>query len=107
MIPPDFSRVRPGYEDVIAELRGRMPDDKIVDVLARYRAGGLHRDQAMELLDVDYLGVIYELVSVYDIQVPAPDPAEEARQAQMLRLLLNGQEVPIELRQPASWRVRH
>ncbi len=107
MTPPDLSRVRKGYHDVIAELRSRMQDDQIVGVLERYRFGGLHRDQAMELLDVDYLGVLYELVSVHQIEEPAPDPAEEARQAEMFKLLLNGEQVPVELRQPAAWRVRH
>lgn len=107
MTVPDLTRVRDGYHDVISELRGRMSDDQISDILERYRSGGMHRDQAMELLDVDYLGTLYELVSIYQIEDPAPDPAEEARQAEMLRLLLNGEEVPVELRQPASWRIRH
>ncbi|WP_105432741.1 hypothetical protein [Neorhizobium sp. T6_25] len=107
MTPPDLTRVRKGYETAITKVRARMSDDQIVDVLERYKHGGMHRDEAMELLDVDYLGVIYELVSLYDIQEPPPDPAEEARQAEMLRLLLSGEEVPVELRQPISWRIRH
>ncbi|NTI03104.1 hypothetical protein G6K88_13855 [Agrobacterium rhizogenes] len=107
MSAPDLKRVRQGYEAVIAELRGRMNDDQIVDILERYKHGGLQRDQAMEVLDIDYLGTLYELVSVYDIPEPPSDPAEEARQAEMLRLLLDGKEVPAELRQPASWRMRH
>ncbi len=107
MTPPDLNRIRSGYEAVIAELRVRMPDDQIVDILERYRQGGLDRDQAMELLDVDYLAVIYELVYVYQIPEPLSDPQEEARQAEMLRLLLSGKEVPVELRQPSLWRIRH
>ncbi|MGO8034980.1 hypothetical protein [Rhizobium leguminosarum] len=104
---PDNRRIRKSYETVIAELRSRMPDDQIVDVLERYQAGSLDRDRAMDALDIDYLGVLYELVGVYRIGAPEPDPAEEARQAEMMRLLLSGEEVPPELRQPASWRVRH
>lgn len=104
---PNLTRIRAGYETVINELRARMPDDQIVDVLERYRHGGIDRDQAMDLLGVDYLGVLFELVAVYQITEPPADPAEEKRQAEMLRLLLSGQEVPTELRQPASWRVRH
>ncbi|WP_288430141.1 hypothetical protein [uncultured Agrobacterium sp.] len=84
-----------------------MSDVEIIDILERYRHGGMHRDQAMEALDIDYLGTLYELVSVYQIQEPASDPVEESRQAEMLRLLLSGKEVPVELRQPASWRIRH
>ncbi|TCA41730.1 hypothetical protein E0J16_34135 [Rhizobium pisi] len=84
-----------------------MKDDQIADVLERYRHGGMHRDEAMEALNIDYLGVLYELVPVYQIPEPAPDPLEEARQAEMLRLLLSGEDVPPELRQPASWRIRH
>lgn len=106
MPPPDLSRVRQGYETVIAELRGRMQDDQIVDVLERYKHGGMQRDEAMEALDIDYLGTLHELVSVYDIPEPV-DVVENARQAEMLRLLLSGKEVPAELRQPASWRIRH
>ncbi|TAW65398.1 hypothetical protein ELI15_13980 [Rhizobium ruizarguesonis] len=107
MTLPDLSRIRPGYETVINELRSRMSDDQIVDVLDRYRHGGMDRDDAMTALDIDFLGVLYELVSVYRIPEPAVDPIEEARQAEMLRLLLNDEEVPAELRQPASWRIRH
>ncbi len=107
MTPPDLKRIRDGYHDVIAELRDRMHDDQIADVLERYRLGGLHRDKAMEMLDIDYLGTLYELVAVYQISEPPVDPAEEARQAEMLRLLLDGKEVPPELRQPASWRICH
>ncbi|MBX5164759.1 hypothetical protein [Rhizobium sp. NZLR4b] len=107
MTPPDLSRVRAGYETVIDELRGRMLDDQIVDVLERYRAGGLDRNEAMEVLDIDYLGVLYELVAVYQIPEPPSDPVEDARQAEMLRLLLDRKEVPAKLRQPAAWRIRH
>lgn len=107
MTSPDLTRIRDGYETVIAELRSRIPDHQIIDILERYKHGGMHRDEAMESLDIDYLGVLYELVSVYDIPEPATVPAEDARQAEMLRLLLSGEEVPVELRQPASWRTRH
>jgi hypothetical protein len=107
MTSPNLTSIREGYQAVITELRSRMPDDQIIDILERYKHGGMHRDQAMEALDIDYLGVLYELVSVYDIPEPAPDPAEEARQAEMLLLLLSGEEVPMDLRQPASWRIRH
>lgn len=107
MTPADLKRIRPGYETVIAELRERMTDDEIIDTLERYKQGGMPRDEVMEALDIDFLGTLYELVSVYQIQEPAPDPVEEARQPEMLRLLLSGKEVPVELRQPASWRIRH
>lgn len=103
MTPPDLTRIRKGYEDVITELRDRMPDAQIIDVLERYKHGGMHRDEAMEALDIDYLGTLYELVSVYRVEEPAPDAVE----AEMLRLLLSGEEVPVELRQPTSWRIRH
>lgn len=43
-----------------------------------------------------------ELQSVHQIPPAEPDPQEEARQVEMLRLLLSGEEVPLELRQPAS-----
>jgi len=107
MAPPDLSSTHPDYLRVIAELRSRMSDHQIADILQRYRVGGLDRDEAMEALDIDYLGTLFELISVYRIAAAEPDPAEEKRQAEMLRLLLDGEEVPVELRQPASWRVRH
>jgi hypothetical protein len=104
---PDLSRIRDGYHDAINDLRSRLTDEQIADILERYRAGGVDRDEAMEALDIDYLGTLYELVSVYQIEAPESDPVEEARQAEMMRLLLNGEEVPPELRQPETWRVRH
>ncbi|TAV04569.1 hypothetical protein [Rhizobium ruizarguesonis] len=107
MTAPDLSRIRDGYADDIAELRSRWTDEQITDALERYRHGGMNRDTVMAALDIDYIGTLYELISVYQIAAPATDPQEEARQAEMMRLLLSGEEVPPELRQPASWRVRH
>ncbi|NKM65348.1 hypothetical protein GFL58_31005 [Rhizobium leguminosarum bv. viciae] len=107
MTAPDLSRIRDGYADDIAELRSRWTDEQITDALERYRHGGMNSDTLMDALDIDYVGVFYELLHVYAVEAPEPDPIEEARQAEMLRLLLDGKEVPTELRQPASWRVRH
>ncbi|OCP07954.1 MULTISPECIES: hypothetical protein [unclassified Ensifer] len=107
MSAPNFNRARPEYLADIEELRGRLSDDQIADVLERYQAGGLDRDQTMEALAIDYIGLLYELIAVYEIEAPAPDPAEEERQATVMSMLLNGEEVPMDLRQPASWRVRH
>jgi hypothetical protein len=103
----DLNRIHPSYAADIAELRRRWTDEQITDALERYRFGGLDRDTVIEALGIDYIGTLYELVSVYQIPEPASDPAEEARQAEMLRLLLKCEEVPVELRQPASWRIRH
>ncbi|UFW65821.1 hypothetical protein RlegWSM1455_07300 [Rhizobium laguerreae] len=107
MIPPDLDGIHPSYADDIAELRRRWTDEQITDALQRYRHGGMDSDTVMAALDIDYVGTLYELIAVYRIEAPAPDPVEEARQAEMMRLLLDGKEVPAELRQPASWRLRH
>ncbi len=104
---PDLSALDAAYRKAISEIRGRLTDDQIVDFLERYVAGGIDRDEAMEALDINYLGVLYTAVSVYGIERPEPDPAEEERQAIIIRMLLDGEEVPVELGQPASWRVRH
>ncbi|MGO6676395.1 hypothetical protein [Rhizobium leguminosarum] len=107
MTAPDLSRIRDGYADDIAEVRRRWTDEQITDALERYRHGGMNRDTVMAALDIDYVGTLYELIAVYQVEAPEPDPVEEQRQAEMMRLLLNGEEVPPELRQPESWRVRH
>ncbi|MGO7353844.1 hypothetical protein ACCS66_03810 [Rhizobium ruizarguesonis] len=107
MIPPDLDRIHPSYADDIAELRSRWTDQQITDALERYRHGGMDRDTVMDALGIDYIGTLYELISVYHVEAPEPDRHEEARQAEMMRLLLDGKEVPVELRQPASWRIRH
>ena len=98
-------RVRDDYKSDIALIRDRNGDDVIVDWIERYYADGdVDRDDVMIALDIDYIGTFYELVRAYDIEKREPDPAEEARQAEMMRLLLDGKEVPEELRQPASWK---
>ncbi|MBY5408876.1 hypothetical protein HFO98_10380 [Rhizobium leguminosarum] len=107
MSTSDLDRIHPSYADDIAELRSRWTDEQITDALERYRHGGMDRDTVMDALGIDYIGTLYELISVYNVPGPATDPQEEARQAEMMRLLLSGEEVPAELRQPASWRVRH
>lgn len=77
----------------------------IVDWLERYYADGeVGRDDVMIGLDIDYVGTFCEVLIAYDVDKPAPDPAEEARQEEMMRRLLDGKKVPMELRQPASWR---
>lgn len=98
-------RVRDDYKTDIDAIRVRHGDDVIVDWLERYHASpDVDRDDVMEALDIDYVGSFYELIRAYDVQKPEPDPAEDARQLEMMRLLLDGKEVPQELRQPASWR---
>lgn len=106
MSPYHAERVRPGYQPEIDAVRARLADDVIVDTLERWLAGGLDRDEAMEILDIDYIGTLYELRFAYDVTEPEPDPVEDARQAEMMRLLLDGQEVPQNLMIPASWVVR-
>ncbi len=77
----------------------------IADWIERYHASDdVDREDVMEALDIDYVGTFYEMIRAYDVDQPEPDPAEEARQLEMMRLLLDGKEVPPELRQPASWR---
>ncbi|KPF42994.1 hypothetical protein IP76_14445 [Rhizobium sp. AAP43] len=55
-------------------------------------------------LGIDYVGTFYELTRAYDVDKPEPDPVEEVRQAEVVRLVLDGKEVPQELRQPTSWK---
>lgn len=107
MTTPDLTRIHPSYADEIAEVRRRWTDEQITDALQRYRFGGMDRDAVMDALDIDYIGTLYELIAVYRVEAPELDPIEAQRQAEMMRLLLNGEEVPPELRQPESWRVRH
>ncbi|CAN7263197.1 hypothetical protein LJR098_001110 [Rhizobium sp. LjRoot98] len=104
---PDLSALDPAYLKAISEIRGRLTDEQIADVLERYVAGGIDRDEAMESLDVNYLGVLYTAVSVYKIERPELDQAEIERGAEAVRMWRNGEHVPVELRQPASWKVRH
>ncbi|NZD54179.1 hypothetical protein [Rhizobium leguminosarum] len=103
----DLTRSRAEYLADIQELRSRWTNEQITDALERYRHCGVDRDTIMDALGIDYIGTLYELISVYNVPGPATDPQEEARQAEMMRLLLSGEEVPPELRQPESWRVRH
>lgn len=104
MTKPDLTGRDPTYIAAIEALRERMSDDDIVDVLERYVHGGYDRDDAMERLDIDYLGTLYELIVVYGIERPEPDPEEQARGELVMRMLLDGETVPMELRQPAAWR---
>lgn len=98
-------RVRPDYEKDIDAIRNRHGDDVIVDWLERYYASpDVDRDDVMVALDIDYVGTFYEMLIAYDVEKPASDPVEEIRQMEMMRLLLDGEQVPQELRQPASWR---
>lgn len=98
-------RVREDYEADIQKLRNRHGDDVIVDWIERYYASqDVDRDGVMIALDIDYVGTFYELIRAYDVDKPEPDPAEEARQAEMMRLLLDGKKVPTELRQPTAWK---
>lgn len=84
--------VREDYKKDIALIRDRHGDEIIVDWIERYYADGdVDRDDVMEALGIDYVGTFYELV-------------DEARQAEMMRLLRDGKEVPENLRKPASWK---
>ena len=104
MSKPNLTGRDPAYVAAIEALRERMSDDDIVDVLERYVHGGFDRDDAMERLGIDYLGTLYELIDVYEIERPAPDPKEQERGELVMRMLLDGETVPVELRQPAAWR---
>lgn len=100
-----LDRVRADYKADIKAVRDRHDDDVIVDWIERYYASpDVDRDDVMEALQIDYVGTFYEMLRGYDVDRPEPDPVEDARQAEMMRLLLDGQQVPQELRQPASWR---
>lgn len=97
--------VRGDYKKDIDAIRDRHGDDVIIDWIERYYASpDVGRDDVMTALDIDYVGTFYELIRAYDIELPEPDPVEEARQDEMMRLLLNGEIVPEDLRKPASWR---
>ena len=98
-------RVRDDYAVDIQAIRDRHGDDVIVDWIERYYASpDVHRDDVMDALEINYIGTFYEMIGAYDVDRPEPDPAEEVRQLEMMRLLLDGQQVPQELRQPALWR---
>lgn len=98
-------RVRDDYKADIQVIRDRHGDDVIVDWIERYYASpDVDRDDVMIALGIDYVGTFYEMTRAYDVDRPEPDEAEEERQAEMMRLVLDGQEVPKELRQPASWK---
>jgi hypothetical protein len=98
-------RVRADYKADIQRVRDRHGDDTIFDWIERYHASpDFDRDDVMIALNIDYVGTFYELITAYDVDKPEPDPVEEARQTEMMRLLLDGKEVPKELRKPASWR---
>ncbi|KAB1086193.1 hypothetical protein F4V91_06935 [Neorhizobium galegae] len=97
-------RVRPDYRADIQAIRERQGDEAIVDWIERYYASpDVDRDDVMIALDINYIGTFYELVRAYDVDRPEPDKVEEARQLEMMRLLLDGKEVPENLRKPASW----
>ncbi|MBY3026518.1 hypothetical protein [Rhizobium leguminosarum] len=97
-------RVRADYAADIQTIRDRHGEDVIVDWLERYYASqDIERDDVMIALGIDYIGTFYELIRAYDVEKPEPDPVEEARQLEMMRLLLDGKEVPENLRKPASW----
>lgn len=97
--------VRDDYKADIQVIRDQFGDEAIIDWIERYYARpDVDRDDVMEALDIDYVGTFYELIRAYDIELPEPDPVEEARQEEMMRLLLNGKIVPEDLRNPASWK---
>ncbi|KQY20053.1 hypothetical protein [Rhizobium sp. Root482] len=97
-------RVRDDYAADIQAIRDQHGDDVIVDWVERYHASDdVDRDDVMEALGIDYVGTFYELVRAYNVDRPEPDQVEEARQLEMMRLLLDGKEVPENLRKPASW----
>lgn len=97
-------RVRSDYAADIQRIRDLHGDEAIVDWIERYHASDdVDRDDVMEALDIDYVGTFYEIIRAYDVDKPEPDQAEEERQLEMMRLLLDGREVPETLREPASW----
>lgn len=98
-------RVREDYKSDIEAIRTRHGDDVTVDWIERYYASpDVDRDDVMIALQIDYVGTFYEMLTAYDIEKPEPDPIEEARQLEMMRLLLDGEKVPENLRKPASWK---
>jgi hypothetical protein len=97
-------RVREDYKSDIDALRERHGDETVEDWIERYYASpDVDRDDVMIALGVDYVGTFYEILRAFDVEKPEPDPVEEARQLEMMRLLLDGKEVPENLRVPASW----
>ena len=100
-------RVRSDYAADIQSIRDRHGDDVIVDWIERYHASDdVDRDDVMTALDIDYIGTFYELIRSYNVDKTEPDPDEEARQAEVMRLILDGKEVPENLRNPASCKKR-
>lgn len=98
-------RVRDDYKADIQVIRDRHDDDVIVDWIERYYASlDVDRDDVMIALGIDYVGTFYELVKAFDVDKPEPDPVEEIRQMEIMRLLLDGEKVPENLRKPASWK---
>lgn len=98
--------VREDYKKDIGAIRDRHGDETIIDWIERYYAPpDVDRDDVMTALEIDYVGIFYEMIRAYDVEEPEPDPVEETRQTEMMRLLLDGEKVPVDLRQPASWKV--
>ena len=98
-------RVRDDYKAEIQNIRERHGDEIIIDWIERYYASpDVDRDDVMTGLRIDYVGTFYELIRAYDVEKPEPDPGENARQMEMMRLLLDGKKVPENLRKPASWK---
>ncbi|TZG36646.1 hypothetical protein [Agrobacterium sp. B1(2019)] len=97
-------RVRDDYKADIQAIRDRYGDEIIIDWIERYYASpDVDRDDVMTGLGIDYVGTFYEMLIAYDVEKPEPDPVEEIRQIEMMRLILDGKEVPETLRKPASW----
>ena len=100
-----FDRVRADYIADIQRIRDQHDDEIIIDWIERYYASpDVDRDDVMIALGIDYVGTFYELIRAYDVDKPEPDKVEEARQLEMMQLLLDGKKVPENLRVPASWR---
>lgn len=100
-------RVRDDYKADIQVIRDRHGDGVIIDWIERYYASpDVDRDDVMIALGIDYVGTFYELTRAYDVDKPQPDLAEEVRQAEVMRLVLDGKEVPQELRRPMGWKTQ-
>lgn len=98
-------RVRDDYKADIQTIRDRHGDETIIDWIERYYASpDVDRDDVMIALDIDYVGTFYELIRAYDVDKPEPDLVEEGRQLEMMKLLLDGKQMPENLRKPASWK---